>query len=183
MKKYLLALLISSCCMALHAQEENPEQPQKGFDKSRLFFGGNFGLTFGTNTFINLSPQIGYRFNEYLAAGGGPSFIYYSYRTLSDARYRQGYAGANVFGRVYPIPYVFGQVQPEINYMWGSFRQGNYTEKLAGQMVPSLLLGAGGAIPTGGRNGALILMMQYDVIQASGSPYGKRAFFTVGYNF
>lgn len=183
MKKHLiLAIFFGLSYIQLQAQEENQEEPApKGFDKSKLFFGGNFGLTFGTNTFVNISPQIGYRFNQYLAAGAGPSFMYYSYRTF-EGRFKQGYAGANVFGRFYPLPYVFGQAQPEINYVWGSLESSGNRQKIGGEMVPSLLLGAGGAIPTGG-NGALILMVQYDVIQARYSPYGSRAFFTVGYNF
>jgi len=44
------------------------------------------------------------------------------------------------------------------------------------------LLGAGAAIPTG-PNGALLLMIQYDVIQDGRSPYGSKTFFTMGYNF
>ncbi len=184
MKKCLMIFLLSGlCCMQLHAQEEDKEEPQpQGFDKSKLFFGGNFGLTFGSNTFINISPQVGYRFNQYLAAGAGPSFIYYSYRRANE-RYRQGYAGANVFGRFYPMQYLFVQAQPEFNYMWGSLKYNDVTEKLEGRMIPSVLLGAGGAIPMGGRNGALLLMLQYDVIQDAYSPYGNKAFFTVGYNF
>ncbi|MBX3238848.1 MAG: hypothetical protein KIT80_08710 [Chitinophagaceae bacterium] len=184
MKKIILSVAILALGFtSVYAQEEDQqEEPKKGFDKSKLFFGGNFGLTFGSNTFVNISPQVGYRFNQYLAAGAGPSFIYYSYRTM-DGRFSQGYAGANIFGRFYPIPYIFGQVQPELNYMWGSFKYGSTREKLPGQTVPSLLLGAGGAIPMGTTNGALLLMIQYDAIQASGNPYGRRAFFTVGYNF
>lgn len=183
MRKYVL-LLIFACVSfgQLHAQEEDQEPPQKGFDKSKLFFGGNFGLTFGTNTFVNISPQVGYRFNQYLAAGAGPSFVYYSYRTF-NGRFRQGYGGANVFGRFYPFPYLFAQAQPEFNYMWGSVENGGARQKIGGRAVPSLLLGTGGAIPTGGRNGALLLMVQYDVIQDAFSPYGNRAFFSVGYNF
>ena len=33
-----------------------------GFDKSKLFFGGNLGLAFGTYTIVNVSPLVGYQF-------------------------------------------------------------------------------------------------------------------------
>ena len=38
----------------------------KGFDKSKLFVGGNLGLAFGTYTIINVSPLVGYHFTDVL---------------------------------------------------------------------------------------------------------------------
>jgi len=190
MKKKLIlffaaALIVSQYTMA----QDEPESEHKGFDKSKLFFGGNFGLSFSSySTLINVSPQIGYRFNRYFAAGGGPNFIYYSQKYVDfsgNDLYRQnmGYAGLNIFGRVYPIEEVFIQLQPEANYNWG--KQKSYTGapdyKLDGKIVPSMLAGAGGAIPAGGR-GAFIVMVPYDLLQQARSPYGNRAFFSFGYN-
>lgn len=194
MKKYVfvLAMMIITGAQSALAQDDpdNGATPEKrGFDKSKLFFGGNFGLGFGTNTFVNVSPQVGYRFNDYFAAGVGVNFNYYSYKTYysdgSDSRTSAGYTGFNIFGRVYPIRFILLQAQPELNYSWGSIKysNGNLNEKLPGQFVPSLLLGGGAAIPTGGRNGALLLMIQYDLVQDQRSPYGNRPFFSLGYNF
>ena len=191
MKKIILLLLLAVSAMAqtAYSQGEPEEAAPKGFDKSKLFFGGNFGLGFGSNTSsIIISPQVGYRFNSYLAAGAGVNFNYYSYKTYYsgglEAKTRFGYTGVNIFGRVYPIPYILIQAQPELNYSWGSIKysDNSSTEKLKGQFVPSLLIGGGAAIPTGG-NGALLLMLQYDVLQETRSPYGSKAFFTMGYNF
>ncbi len=191
MKKFVLVLMaIVVTAQSIKAQDE-PEQPEKkGFDKSKLFFGGNFGLGFGTNTFVNVSPQVGYRFNDYLAAGVGVNFNYYSYKYYNydgSDLYREslGYSGLNVFGRVFPIKFIIIQAQPELNYSWGSrkFYDGTAKERLPGQFVPSLLIGGGAAIPMGTRNGALLLMMQYDVLQEELSPYGNKPFFTMGYNF
>ncbi|MGN6490873.1 MAG: hypothetical protein ACTHLE_02675 [Agriterribacter sp.] len=186
MKKYLLLLtLLTSVFLQTQAQEEDePDPPKQGFDKSKLFFGGNFGLSFGNSTFINVSPQVGYRFNQYVAAGAGVNFNYSSIKYISNERWRQGYGGLNVFGRFYPFQYAFLQAQPEMNYSWGSIKYGDgSTYKLSGQFVPSLLLGVGAAIPTGGRNGALLLMLQYDAVQAERTPYGNKVFFSLGYNF
>jgi hypothetical protein len=52
------------------------DEKEKGFQKDRLFVGGNFGLSFGNYTFINVSPQLGYRFNRFLAAGAGVNLQY-----------------------------------------------------------------------------------------------------------
>jgi hypothetical protein len=190
MKKYVLVLMvIIAAAQGIQAQDEPEQTEKKGFDKSKLFFGGNFGLGFGTNTFVNVSPQVGYRFNDYLAAGVGVNFNYYSYKTyFSDGNYSRsslGYTGFNVFGRVYPIKFIFIQAQPELNYSWGSTKYSNteIKDRLPGQFAPSLLIGGGAAIPMGTRNGALLLMMQYDVLQENRSPYGNKPFFTLGYNF
>ncbi len=195
MKKYVfaLAMMIITGAQSALAQEDpdRGDAPEKrGFDKSRLFFGGNFGLGFGTNTFVNVSPQVGYRFNNYFAAGAGVNFNYYSYKSYYSngetySRESYGYSGFNIFGRVYPVRFLLLQAQPELNYSWGSikFYDGTPKKKLPGQFVPSLLLGGGAAIPTGGRNGALLLMIQYDLVQDQRSPYGNRPFFSLGYNF
>ena len=48
-----------------------------GFDKSKLFFGGNLGLAFGTYTIINVSPQVGYHFSPMFAGGVGVNYSYF----------------------------------------------------------------------------------------------------------
>ena len=52
-------------------QEENPPLRQ------RLFFGGSFGLQFGTVTNIEVAPLAGVWLLPRLAVGAGPSFQYY----------------------------------------------------------------------------------------------------------
>jgi hypothetical protein len=180
LKKLFVLLVLAAAALAVQAQDE--EQPEeKGFKKENLFFGGNFGLSFGNYTLINVSPQVGYRFNRYFAAGTGVNFIYSSSKFFG---YRENYgvAGLNVFARAYPIEQAFVQLQPEANYTWGKQKFDNNSEfKLEGKVVPSLLAGAGVAIPVG--RGAMLLMIQYDVLQQSRSPYGSNAFVSVGFNF
>ena len=185
--KYLLAVcFFSAVSFSLLAQDE--EEPKKGFDKDKLFIGGNFGLSFGDFTLINISPQVGYRFNNFLAAGLGVNGIYSSARSRyingqTASRENYGVVGLNIFGRVYPIQYAFLQLQPELNYTWGKLKEYDpdavYT--LDGKIVPSLLAGAGAAIPAG--RGAFIIMAQYDVLQNNRTPYGEKVFFSFGFNF
>jgi hypothetical protein len=187
MKKYLLtACLIAMFSVVAVAQDDGEEPEKKGFDKEKLFFGGNFGLGFGNvSTLINVSPQVGYRFNRYLAAGVGVNFIYSSYKyEWAPIPYKEQYGvtGLNIFGRVYPIEYAFVQLQPEANYTWVKYKfyDDRPDEKLPSKIVPSLLGGVGAAIPAG--RGAFIIMAQYDLLQNERSPYGNRAFFNFGYN-
>lgn len=184
----LLCVALSKYSIAQDGKTESSE-PHKGFDKSKLFFGGNFGLSFSTYySLINVSPQVGYRFNQYLAAGAGVNFIYSSQKYVDFNgsalyRYNYGVTGLNIFGRVYPIQQLFVQLQPEMNYTWGKVKyyQSNTSQKLSPELVSSLLAGAGGVIPAGGR-GAFIIMLQYDLLQQNRSPYGNHAFFSFGYN-
>jgi hypothetical protein len=188
MKKLLIFGVICACLnTAVRAQDGLGEQPEgkKGFDKSRLFIGGNFGLSFGDYTIINVSPQLGYHFTEHFAAGAGISYIYYNLKTYytNDAYQRDvySYAGINVFGRYYPIRQFFIQAQPELNYVWGhSTDIYGTTYKLSSTFVPSLLLGGGASIPAG--RGAIMISVLYDVLQNTLSPYYHQAVYGLGYN-
>jgi hypothetical protein len=185
MKKYILTACLFALFSAVAvAQDEEGEPAKQGFDKSKLFIGGNFGLGFGNvSTLINVSPQLGYRFNRYIAAGAGINFIYSSnkYEWLG---YKEqfGVAGLNIFGRFYPIQYAFVQLQPEANYTWGKQKDLNSDAeyKLDSKVVPSLLGGVGAAIPAG--RGYFIISANYDLLQNERSPYGNRTFFNFGYN-
>jgi hypothetical protein len=84
MKNTLLGILFLTISIPSLAQDEEPAEP-KGFQKEKLFVGGNFGLTFGNSyTLINISPQIGYRFNRFLAAGLGINGLYISEKHITS---------------------------------------------------------------------------------------------------
>lgn len=196
MKKRMLLLLTTVCLFSFSvlAQDENAEETPKKFDRSRLFVGGNFGLSFGNFTFINISPQLGYRFNDFFAAGIGINgqFSQQKYRSGGTTLYkdRYGVAGMNLFGRFYPIQQGFIQLQPEMNYIWGSridYTPQEVKSSLNGKILPSLLAGAGAYLPAG-RAGGFIIMAQYDLLNKSdfypnpSTPYGKNIFMTIGFN-
>ena len=183
---FILMLIILLSFNAAFAQEEEAPE-KKGFDKTKLFFGGSLGLSFGSYTFINVSPQVGYRFNKTFAAGTGINLQYSSYKTnygdaSLDYKEQYGMAGLNIFGRIYPVDFLLLQLQPELNYTWGnlSFYDGTPERKLDNKFVPSLLGGVGAGIPAG--RGAFIVMAQYDILQQERSPYGSGVFFQFGYN-
>jgi hypothetical protein len=188
LKLATLCLLCICVSTTLHAQHEpDNSSGEKGFDKSKLFFGGNFGFSFGSyNTFVNVSPQLGYRFNKYLAAGVGINGQYYSYND-GVGKNQYGIAGLNVFGRFYPIPQLFLQVQPEANYTWGKYIFNNNeqpTQTIQSEVRPALLVGAGGVIPMGAGGSGIIIMVQYDLLgEYNMPPYGNKPFFSFGVNF
>ncbi|MGE5518823.1 MAG: hypothetical protein ACM3VS_02770 [Candidatus Dadabacteria bacterium] len=161
----------------------------RGLRKENFFVGGNFGLTFGRYTLINVSPQLGYRFNKYVAAGVGLNLLYISdkEKDLYGNDYRkvvQGVTGINLFGRVYPLQYLMFQVQPEANYIFGKqifYQPTRETYNLDAEIVPSLLMGGGFVMPS--ERASLIISLMYDVLQDKNSPYGTKPVVNVGYNF
>jgi hypothetical protein len=187
MKNIFFILILFFSSIVSFAQDE-PGEAKKGFQKEKIFVGGNFGLTFGDYTLINISPQVGYRFNNYLAAGLGINAQYisvkqYLYGGQEYSKTSQGVTGLNIFGRVYPIDQIMIQVQPEANYVFGNIKYYSnppQTTKLDAVIVPSLLIGGGAVIPSG--RGSFIASVFYDILQDKNSPYGARPIYNFGYN-
>jgi hypothetical protein len=185
MKKFFLSSILVLLFASFASAQQEPTS--SGFDKSRLFVGGNLGLSFGSFTAINVTPQVGYRFSDLFAAGVGLNYIYYNYRYYNidgslGERDVYSYVGMNIFGRIYPIRQFFLQLQPELDYVWGqtTYYNPTITSTLPGQFVPCLLVGGGAAIPAG--RGAIVLSVMYDVVQNPLSPYYHQAVFGFGYN-
>ncbi len=64
----------------------------------RLYYGGSFGLQFGTYTNISLLPILGYRLTEKLSVGTGLVYQYVSYRRYSYSNFGvRGFAQAALF--------------------------------------------------------------------------------------
>lgn len=182
MKKLILSLgLLLGTTLAFSQDEDGGKQ-------SKFFGGGNFGLSLGRYTLVNLSPQVGYRFNRFLGAGLGMNLVYASqkekYNGQDYSKTIQGITGLNTFVRFYPIQHFMIQVQPEANYIFGKqifYQPVKETYKLDAEIIPSLLVGGGLVTPAG--RGAMLFTVMYDVLQDPNSPYGNRPIVNVGYNF
>ena len=187
MKRILFSLLFLLSAHLLHAQYYKTDTA-KGFDRSRLIAGGSLGAVFGDYTNLDFSPIIGYRFNDYIAAGINLNAQYGSYRLrdyYGNTSQRDKYTifGAGVWGRVYPVPFLFVHIQPEYNFISQSSTY--YNDPAPKQTfktnysVPSLLVGAGYTQSVGGRVGIGISIL-YDVIQDDRSPYRNNVVYRVG---
>ena len=60
-----------------HKPKERPEREEAPPIKERIFFGGSFGLQFGTFTDIEVSPIIGMWVLPRVGIAAGPNFRYY----------------------------------------------------------------------------------------------------------
>jgi len=71
---YLLLVLLFITISGIYGQQAKRETPPL---KERLFFGGSFGLQFGTITDIEFSPIIGIWILPRIAVAAGPDFRYF----------------------------------------------------------------------------------------------------------
>ena len=72
-----IILLLFALASIISGQKSREEPPPF---KERLFFGGNFGLQFGTITDIQVSPVIGLWVLPRLAVAVGPDYRFYKFR-------------------------------------------------------------------------------------------------------
>jgi len=79
----LTSILVSISFSILSAQKTNEEifpydqKEQAPPVKERLFYGGNFGLMFGSITNIQVSPVVGFWVLPRIAIAAGPTYMYY----------------------------------------------------------------------------------------------------------
>jgi len=74
---WLIMLLLFVSQSEVYSQEQNKPSEEKPPFRERLFFGGNFGLQFGTITDIQFSPIVGIWVLPRLAVAAGPNFRYF----------------------------------------------------------------------------------------------------------
>lgn len=200
MKKIFLSLL---CCLigfAAMAQEvysssgrpvtENERngkrEREKGFDPSRMIYGGGFVFGIGGGvTNLGLSPIIGYAITDKFSAGIGIGYQYYKAKNVPVVDASNSPVGyfdlktsiytGNVWARYLIFQNVFVHLQPEVNSL-EKFGDVTYDPSGAFQvakeriMVPSLLVGLGLRQPVSDRV-SLLATALYDVLQEPNSPY------------
>ncbi len=86
----LITLVFSTTLNAQIWKEEKPPL------KERLYFGGNLALNFGSITYINVSPQVGYLLTPRLISGVGLTYKYYK-----DNYYRDNFETHIYGGRIF----------------------------------------------------------------------------------
>lgn len=132
----------------------------------RLMYGGSFGAFFGQQTYIELSPKVGYKVNDRLVAGLGFNYIYFSVKD-----YGQKFV-TNIYG-----PTVFAQYA----LISGLFAYGEFNAYNVATYNPlppydqnRIWIGSapvGLGYYSGGQIGGVYLSILYDFINNPNSPY------------
>lgn len=180
-KQLILAFVLALTGFFAQAQdpghpdfEEDQQQDAPLSFRERLYFGGNFGIQFGTVTNIDLSPQVGYRITPRFSAGIG-----LSYKFFADTRYdfRTSIYGGSIFTRFLVFRNLFLQAEVEkLNVE----DYDNYPET-SRAWDTAVLVGAGYRQPMGER-GAVYMMLMWNLNETRLSPY-QNPIIRVGFNF
>lgn len=123
MKKFKFLILgLSLIILYSDSYSQNDNKGSKNELIHKFFTGGTLGLQFGNYTYINVAPIFGYRFNEYLACGIGPNYIFYHIKDYSyypPAVFNTNLYGGNFFTRVYFLKNVIPSIKDF--YLHGEF--------------------------------------------------------------
>lgn len=144
--------------------------------KDRLYFGGNFGMQFGTVTLIDFSPLVGVMITPKFSSGVGITYQYFN-----DRRYYGGESssyGGRVFSRYNILPNIFLHGEYEaINFDNYNLRTDNF-ERIWSNAI---FLGGGYFVPFGQRGGANFTFL-YNILHDNlTSPYGEPYVIRVGF--
>lgn len=143
------------------------------FDRSKLRFGANLGLSISNNyTNLGFGPQVGYQFNDYFMTGTGIKY-YHTKAKYSAYEVKNNLVGFNIFGYLYPVRFITIFMQPEINYTHRSYKYHGGDERISKGLAPSLIAGVGLKM------GYTHLTINYDLIQHAYSPHPSNLYMGV----
>jgi len=178
MKGSVLFILILFLSSQLNAQEyaRQPREKKKAFAKERFYLGGNFGLWFGTTTYIELSPLLGYKITERWHVGLGLTYIYFK-GTFLDQYYNVYSINTSVYGgrmltRFYIMENLFAHAEYEVLYLEApvyDINTGSYVTQR--KSVPGFLVGGGYSQKMGARSAFYIMVLYNLIYDPYYSPY------------
>lgn len=133
----ILSIILLTISSTLSAQQNYSENNGK-----RLFTGGGFGLQFGTETIIDVSPIIGYKVTDRFHIGLGGKYQYYRYKNrIYD--FSTSIYGGSAFSRFYLFEDIFAHGEYEVLSYDASlvyYLNPNDNSRI---LVESILLGGG----------------------------------------
>lgn len=159
MKKILFLALGLLLSFTVLAQEEDDETDYTADDEpqeapsfgDRLFFGGNFALSFGNiNTFVNISPRVGYRVTERFSMGVGVTYMYWAFNNRFNVGgdVNTSVYGGNLFARYAITNQVFAHAEGELL----STEDFTTVDENDRDLIPGFFVGGGYAVPLGRRS-------------------------------
>lgn len=175
-------------------KEEKKEEDKKQKDDDeekiplieRFYFGGNLGASFGTITFIDVSPMVGYRITPSFSVGVGATYQYWK-----DSRYtpdfKQSIYGGRLFSR-YVIAEdflgagnLFAHAEYEQLYAKVPYDDPNTgLRKERTEPFPSFFIGGGLAFPIGSRSAFTISALYNPFYDENQTIYGTPLQIRVG---
>jgi hypothetical protein len=144
--------------------------------KDRMYFGGNFAMSFGTITFIDVSPLAGVMVTNRFSTGVGATYQYFNDRRFIGGN--NSVYGGRIFSRYNIFPNVFAHAEYE---RLNLDLYNRITDRFERGWVPGLLVGGGYFTPFGDRGGAnftILYNLMHDNIR---SPYNSPLIIRFGF--
>jgi hypothetical protein len=209
MKKFALLIIFAVISTLIYSQEDdffsNEESEETTKPKRKIDnweFGGNFWLSFGSNSaYVDVSPIVGYKVTPRLTTGFGFVYNYgkYNIALISPTSIRYiNYETQRYGPKIYVNYKILTNIQEKINVNIGDvvvhseyelintegifYDQGNYQiNKGEREWISNVLIGGGLFMPFSNRGG-LTLLVLFDVTQHKYSPHANPVI-RVGFSF
>lgn len=164
MHKFILIVLLLTLSRLGYSQGSDYNFDENASFKERIRVGGDFALNFGTITYINFAPRIGYLVKPKLLMGFGASYSY-----LQDERFDLEFTnyGALVFGQYQILENVI--LQSEYHQL-SALTYSQFTGERIRVPVEILFVGGSYRLELGNYSFGYVSIM-YDVIGDINSPY------------
>ena len=147
----------------------------------RLFFGGNFGLQFGSQTYVELAPIIGYKVTERFSTGLGIKYIYYKVKDLYTPPYTYS---TNIYGGGPFVRYILYEglfLHAEYEALNLEVADAPYYN-LVRKTISSVFLGGGYRQMIGDRS-SIDFIVLFNINQSRDSPYKNNPIIRIGFGF
>ena len=159
---------------------DNSDNERKTW-KDRIVVGGSLGATFGSSTYVEVSPIVGYKVTDKFTAGLGFSYQYYkvNYNVFTIDDYSMSVYGPRIFAQHDIIYGLFAHAEYEMmkyNFKYEDPLFGEYT----GQ-VPALFGGLGYNYAIGDK-AKFQLTVLYDFLNGPNSLYYSPWVFRMGFS-
>jgi hypothetical protein len=182
--KVLILILLISYSLPSFSQFIGDEEPEYAEDETqteekKLFFGGNLGLLFGSYTYINLSPSVGYRVHPKLSTGAGIVFEYVNDKTTSYP-YETAIYGGKVFAQSVLFDHLILYAEDNFLSLEKKYYDAvNHYPETGRFMVQVPWVGGGIYNKMG--NGGVYAMILFNLNRTANSPYPPYEF-RIGFN-
>jgi hypothetical protein len=187
-KMFFICTLMVLAFLNLKAQQPIPEPTDR---KGKIFLVPEFWLSFGSSTYIDVAPMVGYHVNDRFTVGIGPHYIFQSYKNVPPYPNTQthtfglkGFArfalitNAEEFLPINLFSDLFVHVEYEGLNLDGRYYGSVYNESRF--LYHGFLVG-GGVNQRVGMYNSVSFMVLWDVNETSSSPYSNPVF-RIGFN-
>lgn len=175
---YILASAITAN-KNIYAQPVNEDEEHRRFFKKELWYaGGNISLSlFGKTTIIGGTPFISYSAAKWVDVAVSMNVNYISQKNyfINGDKVRQMIYAPGTFVRLYPFPFLYGELCLEHNFVRQKFLPpsgSGYSKEQFNYQVNTMLIGLGYASDRNyDEDEYYFISVSLDALQLEGSPY------------